>query len=78
MLDMPKTIMLPKEIDTPEQPENPISTYSAAMIRVCRWSNGTIRGRSTSQKPLNGIRLAAVFLPVSSPRFRRKQQKHGE
>lgn len=62
MLDMPKTIMLPKEIDTPEQPENPISTYSAAMIQVCRWSTGTICGRSIcTQKPLNGIRLAAVF-----------------
>ena len=48
------------------------------MIQVCRWSTGTICGRSTSQKPLNGIRSAAAFLSVSSPRFRRKQQKHGE
>lgn len=36
MLDMPKTIMLSKEIDTHEQPGKLISTYSAAMIRVCR------------------------------------------
>ena len=34
--DRKSTIVLPKEIDTHEQPEPLISAYSAAMIRVCR------------------------------------------
>ena len=37
-----------------------------------------IRGRSTSQKAAKRYTFSGSFLSVSSPRFRRKQQKHGE